>query len=85
MYYSWISEDDDEFWLSTIQQSKEILKQVAIEEGIWDENFALYPNYSGTNVTAEQLYSAAGAARLRGIRDAIDPDRIMDLTGGFSI
>lgn len=84
-YYSWTSADDDEFWLSTLESNKEALKQVAIDEGIFNASFAIYPNYASPNATAEELYTAAGAARLRSIREAIDPTGIMDLTGGFTI
>lgn len=84
-YYSWTSADEDEFWISTLESNKEALKQVAINEGIYNASFAIYPNYAYANTTAEQLYTAAGAARLRSIRDAIDPTGIMDLTGGFTI
>lgn len=84
-YYSWTSADEDEFWISTLESNKEALKQVAISEGIYNASFAIYPNYAYANATADQLYTAAGAARLRSIRDAIDPTGIMDLTGGFTI
>ena len=34
---------------------------------------------------AEKLYGVENTARLRQIRDQIDPDRIMDLAGGYEI
>lgn len=68
-----------------MRQSIETLKQVAIEEGIYRDTFTAYPNYAISGTTAEELYGAKNAARLRAIRDQIDPDRVMDLAGGFSI
>lgn len=43
-----------------------------------------YPNYSITGSTAQQLYGA-NAGRLSQIRNKIDPDRIMELAGGFNL
>lgn len=84
LYYSWIEEDDDEFWLSTIQSNVDQLKQVAISEGIFNVTAPLYPNYSPSTATLDQLYSPAGAARLQQIRRAYDPNLIGNLAGGFS-
>ncbi|KAJ4388552.1 hypothetical protein N0V93_006010 [Gnomoniopsis smithogilvyi] len=84
LYYSWIGEDNDEFWLSTMQSNVDQLKQVAISEGIFNETAPLYPNYSPSTATLDQLYSSAGAARLREIRSAYDPGLVGDLAGGFS-
>jgi hypothetical protein len=68
-----------------MRQSIATLKQVAIAEGIYQETFPEYPNYALAGTTAEDLYGSQNAARLRAIRDQIDPDRIMDLAGGFDI
>lgn len=84
LYYSWIGEDNDQYWLSTISSNVDLLKQVAITEGIFNETAPLYPNYSPSTATLDQLYSPAGAARLRQIRTAYDPSLVGDLTGGFS-
>ncbi|KAB8801903.1 hypothetical protein FH972_026724 [Carpinus fangiana] len=61
------------------------LKAVAIEEGIYPKDYTMYPNYSISNTTAENLYGAKNAARLRRIKRAVDKDNIMGLAGGFSI
>jgi len=61
------------------------LRQVAIDEGIYKSDFTQYPNYSITNTTAEDLYGAANTQRLREIREQVDPDRVMDLAGGFDL
>lgn len=85
LYFSWIEEDDDDFWISTLQSVYDELKGVAMAEGIYNDNAVLYPNYAPQDATAEQLYSPSGAARLRSIRQSVDPTRIMDLAGGFTI
>ena len=61
------------------------LKTVAASEGIYNDTFTQYPNYALFDTTAEELYGKENAGRLGKIRDAVDPDRIMDLAGGFAI
>lgn len=68
-----------------MKQSIATLKQVAIEEGIYSESFTSYPNYAISGTTAEELYGEANAERLREIRDIYDPEKVMDLAGGFEI
>lgn len=68
-----------------MRESLQRLKQVAIEEGIYKDTFTAYPNYAISGTTAKELYGDQNAARLRSIRDQFDPDRVMDLAGGFSI
>lgn len=68
-----------------MKQTVEALKKVAIDDGIYSDAFTYYPNYSLFDATAEQLYGKENAARLARIRDEVDPDRIMELAGGFEI
>ena len=56
---------------------------MAKDEGIYVET--KYPNYAATGTSAESLYGAQNAARLKSIRDAIDQNKVMNLAGGFSI
>lgn len=65
-----------------MKQSIAQLKQVAISEGIYRETYTAYPNYAISTNTAEEVYGA-NTARLRAIRESIDPTRIMDFAGGF--
>lgn len=71
--------------MSAIQGSIAALKQVAIDEGIYNANAPLYPNYAPPSATAQQLYTPEGAATLQAIRKAYDPALVGDLTGGFTI
>ncbi|KAL2170607.1 hypothetical protein VTG60DRAFT_4620 [Thermothelomyces hinnuleus] len=83
LYFAWLSPSEDEFWYGQIHQTLDTLKRVATEEGIYREDFPDYPNYALSGTSAEKLYGETNAVRLRQIRDQIDPDRIMDLAGGF--
>lgn len=61
------------------------LREVAKQEGIFDESSAVYPNYAITGTTADQLYGPVNAARLRSIKASVDPNSVMNLAGGFDI
>lgn len=66
-----------------MQQSVDTLKAVAKAEGIYNDASPAYPNYALSTYKGEQLYGAANAARLRAIKAQVDPNGVMDLTGGF--
>ncbi|KAK3313645.1 hypothetical protein B0H66DRAFT_629614 [Apodospora peruviana] len=87
LYFAWVLESEDEWWHNKMRESIATLRQVAIEEGIYTDSthFPSYPNYAITGTPAEELYGPRNAARLRVIRDRVDPDRIMELAGGFEI
>ncbi|OIW31661.1 FAD-binding domain-containing protein [Coniochaeta ligniaria NRRL 30616] len=84
LYFAWTSPADDEYWNTAMKESLARLKKVATAQGIYDPEFAVYPNYASASTTAEELYGA-NTQRLREIKDQIDPKRIMDLAGGFDI
>ncbi|EGO57248.1 hypothetical protein NEUTE1DRAFT_109527 [Neurospora tetrasperma FGSC 2508] len=85
IYFAWSLPENDDFWYARMKQTVEALKKVAIDDGIYSDAFTYYPNYSLFDATAEQLYGNENAARLARIRDQVDPDRIMELAGGFTI
>ena len=85
LYFAWANPAEDEWWYARMRESIKKLKQVAIEEGIYLDSYTAYPNYAISGTTAEELYGDANTARLRSIRNHFDPDRVMDLAGGFSI
>ena len=68
-----------------MQQSVDTLTAVAKGEGIYDADLTAYPNYALSTYTGDQLYGPANAARLRKIKAAVDPNGVMDLTGGFTL
>ncbi|KAL2130285.1 hypothetical protein VTI74DRAFT_6679 [Chaetomium olivicolor] len=85
LYFAWTNPAKDDWWVARMNLALNKLRQVAVEEDIYKETFTDYPNYALTETTGERLYGSRNAARLRAIRDRIDPDRIMDLAGGFAL
>lgn len=57
--------------------------KIAQEEGILHP--ISYSNYAQGTTPAQELYGSTNAARLASIRTEVDPQRIMDLTGGYVI
>ena len=83
VYFAWALEVEDSFWYSAMRASVQRLVEVAKQEGIYVDT--RYPNYAATGTSAALLYGLANARRLSSIRDQIDPDRAMNLAGGFDI
>jgi hypothetical protein len=55
---------------------------VAIAEGEDIEDAALYPNYAIAGTSLEKIYGH-NLARLKAIRERIDPEGVMKLAGGW--
>ncbi|KAM7194430.1 hypothetical protein V8F20_007956 [Naviculisporaceae sp. PSN 640] len=87
LYFAWALQSEDEFWWAKMREIVDRLKTQAQEEGIYlnAETHPAYPNYSLFDEPIEEMYGSANAARLRTLRDKYDPERIMDLAGGFPI
>ena len=85
LYFAWALPVNDDFWYNAMKESVAILKAEAIREGIYKDSFTKYPNYAITGTTAEELYGTANTARLRAIRQQVDPDGVMELAGGFDL
>lgn len=83
LYCAWASKADDKFWYNEMRESLKRLKVVATKEGIHDDSLTQYPNYALFDAKGEDLYGKVNAKRLRKIRNAVDPGRVMDLAGGF--
>lgn len=66
-----------------MRESLKRLKVVATKEGIYNDSLTQYPNYALFDTKGDDLYGKVNAKRLREIRDAVDPGRVMDLAGGF--
>lgn len=87
LYFAWASSSQDTWWWSRMRQAVENLKEKAKEEGIYAnaDVHPAYPNYSLFDEPVEDMYGPTNAARLRVIRNKYDPQRVMDLAGGFDI
>lgn len=85
LYFSWSLAADDSFWLAAIAQSIAHLTEVAKTEGIYSKDLYAYPNYAVSTLSSQQLYGASNLARLRKIQNQVDPNRVMELAGGFTL
>lgn len=85
LYFTWLLPTEDKFWRGAMQTSVDTLVAVAKSEGIYDESLTAYPNYALSTYKGDQLYGSANAARLRKIKAEVDPNGVMDLTGGFAL
>lgn len=84
LYFAWKTSDQDSYWRGIMQQSINYLTKVAKSEGIYSAELYAYPNYALDTYTGSQLYGPTNAARLRSIQSQYDPDRVMELAGGFT-
>ena len=84
LYFSWMSPSEDTFWRGKLQESVDRLTAVAKQEGIWEADLTTYPNYALSTYGGEQLYGS-NVGRLRAIKQSVDPDGVMELSGGFTI
>jgi FAD/FMN-containing dehydrogenase len=82
LYFFWTDPAYDSLMHSFVNQSAEHLKRIAITEGKDMEDAALYPNYAIAETGLEKMYGK-NLARLRAIRERIDPEGVMKLAGGW--
>lgn len=82
---AWERPEDDDFFHAAIKAFIGRLKEIAIEDGLWDEELTLYPNCALWDTPAEELYGTTNAAWLKAIQNEVDPDRVMFLVGGFAL
>ncbi|KAL6717473.1 hypothetical protein ACLMJK_005388 [Lecanora helva] len=85
LYFTWESPAEDNFWRGAMQQSVDTLTAVAKREGILNPASTAYPNYALSTYSGSQLYGSTNAARLRKVKADVDPNGVMDLTGGFTL
>ncbi|KAK7730366.1 hypothetical protein SLS53_009066 [Cytospora paraplurivora] len=84
LYVAWDLATADDFWKNATKSAIASIKKVAVQEGVFKDTFTSYPNYAIAGTTAEELYGT-NTARLRSIRQSIDPDQVMQLAGGFDL
>jgi len=65
-----------------LRNSAKTIHDVAIADGQNLSHVAVYINYVLFNTPLEDMYGG-NLARLRSIKAKIDPERVMDLAGGF--
>jgi hypothetical protein len=77
---AWTDPAEDEVMHEASRQSAAFLRSLAPES----EDEVSYPNYAIWETPVERIYGS-NLQRLRSIRDVVDPDGVMSLTGGFKV
>jgi hypothetical protein len=80
--FSWSKSSLDETMTSAIRESADSLRVAALKDGQDVEHAAVYPNYALFDTPLKDMYGN-NVPRLHALRQAIDPDNVMGLAGGF--
>ncbi|CAF4004686.1 unnamed protein product [Adineta steineri] len=82
--FGWLLELDDETFINATETVAKALLQTAIQDGQDLEGLEeiLYPNYALIGTPLSKMYGN-NVDRLKSIRQQVDPDNVMCLTGGF--
>lgn len=81
LYYAWVNPELDNQIHDTVLQSAARIRDAAIAEG-QTTNAPLYPNYAIFGTPLKEMYGD-NVAKLKSLRQRVDPDDVMGLTGGF--
>lgn len=84
LYFTWLNPLEDSFWRNEMKKSAAYLLKVAADEGQSVYPQIRYPNYSLQDTPLVELFGDNLPA-LQALKSKVDPNRIMDLTGGFRI
>jgi len=79
---AWSNASLDETMADALRDGAKTIRGVAIADGQNLSHAALYVNYALFDTPLEEIYGG-NLARLRKIKAKIDPERVMDLAGGF--
>jgi hypothetical protein len=79
---SWSDPSLDEKIADVLRESAETIRNVALADGQNVSDAAVYVNYALFGTPLEDMYGG-NVPRLREIKAKIDPERVMDLAGGF--
>jgi hypothetical protein len=80
--FSWLKSSLDETVTRAIRESADSLRAAALKDGQDVEHAAVYPNYALFDTPLKDMYGN-NVPRLHALRQAIDPDNVMGLAGGF--
>lgn len=79
----WSNRSLDKTMADALRDGSKTIHDVAVADGQNLSNHAaVYVNYALFSTPLEDMYGG-NVARLRGIKAKIDPERVMDLAGGF--
>ncbi|CAE7186855.1 unnamed protein product [Rhizoctonia solani] len=84
LYFAWLGEHNDKWFLNALEESTRIIREQAIAEG-QDIQGAKQIKYGNYAAAAEGLSSIYGAnlPRLKNLKKSYDPTNIMRLAGGY--
>ena len=79
IYYAWLSPESDQTVEAAIRTSAQTLQSESqVAAGV------VYPNYAIFDTPLVKLYGA-NLPRLQAIKEAVDPENVMGLAGGFKL
>jgi len=79
---AWSNASLDEMMADLLRDGAKTIHDVAIADGQNLSDAAVYVNYALFDTPLEDIYGG-NLARLRRVEAKIDPERVMDLAGGF--
>ena len=82
MVINWLKSSLDQTMTHAIRESADSLRAAALKDGQDVKHAAVYPNYALFDTPLEDMYGG-NVPRLHAIRQAIDPEDVMGLAGGF--
>ncbi|KAF8267725.1 FAD-binding domain-containing protein [Lactarius quietus] len=80
--FTWLNSSLDDTMTRAIREAGDNLRAAALKDGQNIEHAAVYPNYALFDTPLEDMYGP-NVPRLRALRQAIDPEDVMGLAGGF--
>lgn len=80
IYYAWLSSLFDQDFYDAARSSAEQITRAAVQEG--QRNGPIYPNYAMWDTPLEWMYME-NTDKLRSLKQRVDPNNVMQLTGGF--
>lgn len=78
----WANHSLDKTMADALRDGSKTIHDVALADGQNLSNAAVYVNYALFGTPLEDIYGG-NLARLRRIKAKIDPEKVMDLAGGF--
>jgi hypothetical protein len=78
----WLNSSLDSTIAGILHEGAQTIRNVALADGQDLSTAAVYVNYALFDTPLEEMYGG-NVARLRQIKSEVDPNRVMDLTGGF--
>ncbi|KAI0071682.1 FAD-binding domain-containing protein [Panus rudis PR-1116 ss-1] len=84
IYLTWTNPRYDDIMANAIRASAAHLTQVAMDEGQDLTNASPYGNYAIFVTPVDEIFGQ-NLARMRRIKDNYDPQRVMDLAGGWKV